>query len=35
MYLKHNSEFGIWYSSSSSVDLVGFSDADLAGCGID
>jgi hypothetical protein len=33
-YLKHTPEFGIWYSSSS-LDLVGFSDADFAGCGID
>jgi hypothetical protein len=34
-YLKHTPEFGIWYSASSSLDLVGFSDADYAGCGID
>jgi hypothetical protein len=34
-YLKHTLEFGIWYSDSSSLDLVGFSDADFAGCGID
>jgi hypothetical protein len=34
-YLKHSLEFGIWYSASSSLDLVGFSDADFAGCGID
>jgi hypothetical protein len=34
-YLKHTPEFGIWYSTSSSLDLVGFSDADFAGCGID
>jgi hypothetical protein len=33
-YLKHTPEFGIWYSASS-LDLVGFSDADFAGCGID
>jgi isopentenyldiphosphate isomerase len=32
--LKHTLEFGIWYSTSS-LDLVGFSDADFAGCGID
>jgi hypothetical protein len=25
----------IWYSASSLLDLVGFSDADFAGCGID
>jgi hypothetical protein len=35
MYLKHTPEFGIWYSASSSLDLVGFFDADFAGCGID
>jgi hypothetical protein len=34
-YLKHTLEFIIWYSASSSPDLVGFSDADFAGCGID
>jgi hypothetical protein len=34
-YLKHTSEFGIWYSASSSLDLVGFFDADFAGCRID
>jgi hypothetical protein len=34
-YLKHTPEFGIWYSASSSLDLVGFFDADFAGCGID
>jgi hypothetical protein len=28
-------EFRIRYSASSSLDLVGFSDADFAGCGID
>jgi hypothetical protein len=31
-YLKHTPEFGIWYSPSSSLDFVGFSDADFAGC---
>jgi hypothetical protein len=31
-YLKHTLEFGIWYSASSSLDLVGFSDADFVGC---
>jgi hypothetical protein len=35
MYLKHTLEFGIWYSASSSLDLVGFSDDDFGGCGID
>jgi hypothetical protein len=34
-YLKHTPEFGIWYSASSSLYLVDFSDADFAGCGID
>jgi hypothetical protein len=34
-YLKHTLEFGIWYSASSSLDLVHFSDADFTGCGID
>jgi hypothetical protein len=31
-YLKSTLEFGIWYSASSSLDLVSFSDADFAGC---
>jgi hypothetical protein len=34
-YLKHTSEFKIWYSASSLLDLVGFSDADFVWCGID
>jgi hypothetical protein len=34
-YLKHTPEFGIFYSDSSSLDLVGFFDADFEGCGID
>jgi hypothetical protein len=34
-YLKPTLEFEIWYSTSSSLDLVGFSDTDFAGCGID
>jgi hypothetical protein len=33
-YLKYTLEFGIWYSASSSLDLVGFSDADFLDCGI-
>jgi hypothetical protein len=32
-YLKHTPKFGILYSTSS-LDLVGFSDADFAGCEI-
>jgi hypothetical protein len=34
-YLKQTIEFGIWYSASSSLDLVGFSDADFARSGIE
>jgi hypothetical protein len=34
-YLKHTLEFEIWYFASSLLDLVGFSDADFASCGID
>jgi hypothetical protein len=34
-YFKHTPDFGIWYSASSSLDFVGFSDADFVGCGID
>jgi hypothetical protein len=34
-YLKYTLEIGIWYSTSSSLDLVYFSDADFVGCGID
>jgi hypothetical protein len=34
-YLKYTPEFGIWYSASSSLDLVGFSDAVFTGRGID
>jgi hypothetical protein len=32
-YLKRTFEFGIWYSASSSLDLVGFFYANFAGCG--
>jgi hypothetical protein len=34
-YLKHTAEFVIWYSASSSLDLIGFLDADFVGYGID
>jgi hypothetical protein len=34
-YLKYTLEFEIWYSAPSSLDLVGFSDTDFAGYGID
>jgi hypothetical protein len=33
-YLKYTLEFGIWYSASSSLDLVGFSDAFLRVAGL-
>jgi hypothetical protein len=33
-YLKYTLEFGIWYSTSSLLDLVVFSDTDFVGCGI-
>ncbi len=34
-YLNHILEFGIWYSTSSSICLTGYSDADFVGCKID
>jgi hypothetical protein len=34
-YLKYTPEFGIWCSASFSLDLVGFSNADFVGSGID
>ncbi len=34
-YLNHILEFGIWYSTSSSICFSGYSDADFAGCRID
>jgi hypothetical protein len=34
-YLKYTLKFGILYFASSSLDLVGFFDADFVGCGID
>ena len=34
-YLKLTPEFGLWYSTDSSLDLVGFSDADFGGCRLD
>nr|AAX96236.1 retrotransposon protein, putative, Ty1-copia sub-class [Oryza sativa Japonica Group]ABA92692.1 retrotransposon protein, putative, Ty1-copia subclass [Oryza sativa Japonica Group] len=33
-YLNHTLEFGIWYSTSSSICLSGYSDADFGGCRI-
>jgi hypothetical protein len=35
MSLKHTPKFEIWYYASSSLDLIGFSDANFADCGID
>jgi hypothetical protein len=34
-YLRYTLELGLWYSSSSSLSLLGFSDADFAGCRVD
>ena len=34
-YLKHTSNFGLFYPKSSSLDLVSYSDADFAGCKAD
>jgi hypothetical protein len=31
-YLRYTPELGLWYSASSSLSLLGFSDADFAGC---
>ena len=34
-YLKETSNLGLWYSKDSSLNLVGYSDADYGGCKID
>jgi hypothetical protein len=34
-YLRHTPDFGLWYSSSSSLALHGFSYADFARCSLD
>jgi hypothetical protein len=34
-YLRHTPDFGLWYSTSSSLARHGFSDADFAGCRLD
>jgi hypothetical protein len=34
-YLRHTSDFGLWYSVSSSLALHGFSNRDFAGCRLD
>jgi hypothetical protein len=35
MYLRYTPELSLWYSASSSLSLLGFSDADFAGCRVD
>jgi hypothetical protein len=35
MYLRYTLELGLWYSTSSSLALHGFLDADFAGCRLD
>jgi hypothetical protein len=34
-YLRYTPDLGFWYSVSSSLSLLGFSDADFAGCRVD
>jgi hypothetical protein len=34
-YLVHTPKFGLWYPKGSTFDLLGYSDADWAGCKID
>jgi hypothetical protein len=34
-YLVHTPKFGPWYPKGSTFDLIGYSDADWAGCKID
>jgi hypothetical protein len=34
-YLVHTPKFGLWYPKGSTFDLIGYSDADCAGCKID
>jgi hypothetical protein len=34
-YLVYTPKFGLWYSKGSTFDLIGYSDADWAGCKID
>jgi hypothetical protein len=34
-YLRYTPELGLWYSASSSLSLLGFSDADFVGCRVD
>jgi hypothetical protein len=34
-YLVHTPSFGLWYPKGSTFDLVGYSDANYAGCKVD
>jgi hypothetical protein len=34
-YLVYTPKFGLWYPKRSNFDLIGYSEADLAGCKID
>jgi hypothetical protein len=34
-YLRYTPELGLWYSASSSLSLLAFSDVDFAGCQVD
>jgi hypothetical protein len=34
-YLVYPPKFGLWYPKGSTFDLIGYSDADYAGCKID
>jgi hypothetical protein len=34
-YLRYTPEVSLWYSTSSSLSILGFSDADFAGCRVD
>jgi hypothetical protein len=34
-YLVYTTKFGLWYPKGSTFDLIGYSDADYAGCKID
>jgi hypothetical protein len=34
-YLRYTPELGLWYSASSSLSLLGFSNVDFVGCRVD
>ena len=34
-YLKGNLDLGLWYPRESDFNLIGYSDADFAGCKVD